>query len=335
MQFARRQAVTAALFSFVCATSIAAAPPNNSAGLRFLSPDDARNALTTDCDFFENLTLFDLEVRLQKKLAPEDRTHALQELTDLIRQSVMPWQAKETSALQGPIASILQQVRDLYPKISLPTIDLIKTNGREEGGASYTRGSAIVIPQFMLGPNAAELLRHELFHVISRHDPAVREKLYQAIGFSKVKGFVPPASVNRITNPDGVDYSWSIKLKSEGQPIEALLFVYSPKEYGGGGLFNYVKFGFLELEHTDGGCMAKLDGSGRPLVHQPQQLQGLYEQVGRNTEYLIHPDEILADNFKLVLAYRDPKRRSAIAARYDTKLLDKIDAVLKEVHTEQ
>jgi hypothetical protein len=36
------------------------------------------------------------------------------------------------------------------------------------------------------------------------------------------------------------------------------------------------------------------------------QVSGFYEQVGRNTEYIIHPEEILADNFAmLVLADQD------------------------------
>jgi hypothetical protein len=36
------------------------------------------------------------------------------------------------------------------------------------------------------------------------------------------------------------------------------------------------------------------------------ELEGLYEQVGRNTGYLIHPEEILADNFA-VLFQKPPK----------------------------
>jgi hypothetical protein len=33
-----------------------------------------------------------------------------------------------------------------------------------------------------------------------------------------------------------------------------------------------------------------------------QQVSGFFEQVGRNTEYLIHPEEILADNFALLFS---------------------------------
>jgi hypothetical protein len=30
-------------------------------------------------------------------------------------------------------------------------------------------------------------------------------------------------------------------------------------------------------------------------------VSGFYEQVGRNTEYIIHPEEILADNFAMLV----------------------------------
>jgi len=32
-----------------------------------------------------------------------------------------------------------------------------------------------------------------------------------------------------------------------------------------------------------------------------QQVAGFFEQVGRNTEYIIHPEEILADNFAILI----------------------------------
>jgi hypothetical protein len=30
-------------------------------------------------------------------------------------------------------------------------------------------------------------------------------------------------------------------------------------------------------------------------------VSGFYEQVGRNTQYIIHPEEILADNFAMLV----------------------------------
>jgi len=37
-------------------------------------------------------------------------------------------------------------------------------------------------------------------------------------------------------------------------------------------------------------------------IHEvdPRDMEGLFEQIGRNTRYLWHPEEILADNFALM-----------------------------------
>jgi hypothetical protein len=38
-----------------------------------------------------------------------------------------------------------------------------------------------------------------------------------------------------------------------------------------------------------------------PKLVGPQAISGFFEQVGRNTQYIIHPEEILADNFALLI----------------------------------
>ena len=51
---------------------------------------------------------------------------------------------------------------------------------------------------------------------------------------------------------------------------------------------------WLLVERRDGICRAT--GQRAEL----QELEGLYEQIGRNTDYLAHPEEIVADNFALL-----------------------------------
>ncbi len=38
-----------------------------------------------------------------------------------------------------------------------------------------------------------------------------------------------------------------------------------------------------------------------PILVPVEQVSGFSEQVGRNTNYIIHPEEILADNFEFLL----------------------------------
>lgn len=45
---------------------------------------------------------------------------------------------------------------------------------------------------------------------------------------------------------------------------------------------------------------AVFEGSSPKLVGM-ERVSGFMEQVGRNTDYIIHPEEILADNFALLV----------------------------------
>ena len=57
------------------------------------------------------------------------------------------------------------------------------------------------------------------------------------------------------------------------------------------GFMTQIRTVWLPVEREGERCSAHGERLGL------DELQGIYEQVGRNTEYLIHPEEILADNF--------------------------------------
>ena len=50
-------------------------------------------------------------------------------------------------------------------------------------------------------------------------------------------------------------------------------------------------------------CLSALEiyRNGLPYCLEIKQLSGFFEQVGTNTEYVIHPEEILADNFPMLI----------------------------------
>src|SRR5437667_368014 len=85
------------------------------------------------------------------------------------------------------VLSILAVRSHAVVPLSFPTtVQLIKTTGVEEGNAAYTRGTAIVISKVELSKTQSELEKiicHELFHILSRHNPKLRERLYAIIGF--------------------------------------------------------------------------------------------------------------------------------------------------------
>jgi hypothetical protein len=52
----------------------------------------------------------------------------------------------------------------------------------------------------------------------------------------------------------------------------------------------------MKVERQEGGWRPLLV-EGEPVMLAVEQLKSFSEQIGQNTKYIIHPDEIMADNF--------------------------------------
>ncbi|MGH7938734.1 MAG: hypothetical protein ACRD5Z_14905, partial [Bryobacteraceae bacterium] len=212
------------------------------------------------------------------------------------------------------VEASVEGVRPLLRRFPLalpPTIQMIKTTGAEEGGAAYTRGTAIVLPEKELAKSQAELEKlicHELFHILSRHNPDLRERLYDAIGFAHCDEIEFPRELasRKITNPDAPRNDHFIRLTLRGQEFLAVPILLSNAEVynvsRGGEFFEYLNFQFLVMKKTsDPKRLNLVYENSAPKLVGLQTVSGFFEQVGRNTEYVIHPEEILADKFALLV----------------------------------
>jgi len=131
---------------------------------------------------------------------------------------------------------------------------LIKTTGREDAGA-YTRGNGIIIPdmgsQWPSVDRLADGILHELFHVMTRYKPQIREQLYRVIGFHPCGEVpLPDSLLNRkITNSDAPSSSFFIEVSVKGVPIKVVPIIYSKSEqYNRGELSDYLIFKLMTVE---------------------------------------------------------------------------------------
>jgi hypothetical protein len=186
-----------------------------------------------------------------------------------------------------------------------PVVTLIQSTGREEGQAAYCRGSAIILPQAKVTgqPSGLErLLNHELFHILSSHNPRLRESLYRIIGFQPCEPIDPPAALRdrKITNPDAPLWDAVIALEVNGERTSAVPVLLSrtpqfePQQ--GGSFFRYLQFRLLAVERRDEHSWHVPSGR-EPTLLDPSHVPDFARQIGENTRYILHPDEILADNF--------------------------------------
>jgi len=274
----------------------------------FATVDQARQLLMQRDRFVQSMSPFDRAARLKT-----DKPVSEKQYLEFVGRNVLAWQAEEEQKLTTAFRGLQAALESL--DLSLPqTILAIKTTGREEGGAPYTRANAIVLPQSVLAAPAArlqQLISHELFHILSRANPGLRDELYRAIGFVKCAElpFPPELKPRKLTNPDAPQNDHCIRIGVDGQDHWAIPILYSRTETydtrRGGEFFNYLEFKLLLVERaSDSDTVKPLYEGQQPRLIDAEQASGFYEQIGNNTRYIIHPEEILADNFAFLVLDR-------------------------------
>ena len=273
--------------------------------VHFATQSEGRQILAAKDDFIQRLSPFDRSARMKT-----DKAVSEAEFLQFVERNVIDWTEEEMQILQAAIEAIQPLLRDL-PLSLPPTVQVIKTTGAEEGNAAYTRGAAIVLPKSELGKGLDHLKRlicHELFHIVSRQNAELREKLYAVIGFTKCNEMRLPPELERrkITNPDAPRNDHFIRLQIDGQEsLVVPILLSSSDTYDvkrGGEFFEYLQFQFLVVEKNGGPENMKIAiESSSPKLADMKRVSGFMEQVGKNTDYIIHPEEILAENFALLV----------------------------------
>lgn len=293
--------------------------------IAFATVEEGREILTAQDDFVLCMSPFDRASRVKTKDDVIEKDYL-----EFVSKNVLAWNDDE----KKKIITAFQGVQAKLEELALPfpeKVFFIKTTGREEGGAAYTRANAVIFPEANLTANSTmmqKLIAHELFHILTRANPELREKLYAAIGFVKCNDvFLVELKSRKITNPDAPRNDHCIRLRVGLNDQWAVPILYSKTEKydvkQGGDFFNYLQFQFLLVERDDKSFEAKpIYEDQKPKLIDLNQASGFFEQVGKNTQYIIHPEEILADNFSLLVLQKSKVQTPVI--------LKKIEEILKE-----
>ncbi len=292
----------------------------------FATVEEGRNILTAKDSFIEQLSPFDRSCRMRT-----DRDVPEKEFLDFVAQNVRSWEKEEEDRIRSIITTIQPKIDRFAPMLPR-TIYLIKTTGNEEGGVAYTRGNAVIFPEKLIGGGVLELYKlfsHELFHVITRRNTKLRDELYGVIGFKKCPLFEFPKTLKprKITNPDAPMNDHCISVKAGKQKLWVVPVLYSNVEryskVHGEEFFDYLQVAFLAVARDNGpGRKPTLLKSKEPQLYSEEKLGGFYEQIGKNTDYTIHPEEILADNFSYLFF--------GITELQSPEIIEKMEKVLED-----
>jgi len=285
----------------------------------FASRQAAIEVLAADDEYTSRMSQFDRMLRLKST------SHVTQaEYFEHMANNALDW----TDADQARLKPLLRRLSNALSgyRLSLPpAVLLIKTTGKEEVGEGHTRANAIVVPQHSLAEDDKTLfflLAHELFHVMTRYDERFRQAAYALVGFRVGAEIELPSIIAplQITNPDAPRHDSYVDVRVDGRTVTVVPVllsrsaVFDPEI--GDRLARYWSLRLMVIDDTSSpGAPAPQMRNGAPLLLSLKHVDGFLEQVGRNTRYIIHAEEILAENFAFLVtdkAVAQPQRVEAL-----------------------
>lgn len=264
---------------------------------RFASIQEGQAILGTEDDYIKSMTDF------EKCLKMNVRTISGTDIyLDFLKSCVLQWDDYEIDKIKRSAESAAKRLMNFSLDMEDPII-FIKTNGKEEWNSAYTRCNSIILPENKLkkyeGSKLERLLIHELFHIISRKNPVLREKIYEAIGYyvgNEIK--VPNELLSRkLTNPDAIYNKYYINLKYNGENINAIPIVLIGEDRENidcsKDVLSSISVKMLVVDESFNVGYSE----GRPICLGFDEIKGLSEKIGSNMSYIDQPDEILAEYF--------------------------------------
>lgn len=267
---------------------------------RFATRAEAQMLITELDDYTRNWNQFDIDVRLQK---PQGRKSALLQFA---MDQTLNWSDEEKARISKTMKSLDAEIKKQKYNLEFPKeIVFVKTTQKEEGNAeAYTRMNWIAIGEEALKSSSDTdlkyLVAHELFHLLTRQNVHFKKDMYQIIGFEVAEKeilFPSDLAEMRISNPDISRYDSYGTFTIGGQKQYCTMVIYTDKPYNGNTLFDYMKIGLVPLN----GEFIPVQKSGKTIIYSLDEAEDFYTQVGKNTSYVINPEEIMADNFAYTL----------------------------------
>lgn len=272
---------------------------------RFADAQEGAALLLANTAYTESLSQNDLNFRMQRTAATraEWEAHAAAQTRDFTEAEMT---AVEASF--GELSAFCTQ-RGLHLPPS-GEIVLIKTTMHEECDAgAYTHGTEIYLGETILSYIASEepayhaygleTLAHELFHCLTRNNPQFRAEMYAVLGFTVQDedfAFAEPVRERIIQNPDVEHHNaWAtFRIRGEDVPCAVVFTTTRPFEQPGDSFFDLRMTGLVPLD-------------GLSEIIPAEEAENFWEVFGRNTNYVIDPEETMADNFGFALVYGEDR----------------------------
>lgn len=334
------------LFLWACKSQPKTIPPiqlSQNHKVLFLDSLTASKAIIQDEKefFFNQVNTLDMSIQMGKNYeANISRDEILEDYKTFLKKDVLDFTKEETKFINAVFKEAYELCNKVSPNIFPPEIKLIKTHGKHYGkGAYYTRENCIIIPKDELilknHNRFMETMFHEISHIYTRYDTDKRTELYGLIGFKPLGNrsnlVIKEALNNRILlNPDGINFAYNIDLQDpNGGSYSAVpiisasetSFVEDKPEF-----FQYLNFSLFKINIRHSVSVLS-DAEGKTTINM-DNIPDFFEQITDNTGYIIHPDEIIADNFMYIMMRGKENGLNQNFSEKGLELLKNIKAIL-------
>ena len=262
----------------------------------FADEEEGRQLMRNRTLFHEQINEKSLDFLLQRKGG------TLEEYIEYSADQVMAFTPEEEQRVNDTLAW-LQHLLE-HHGLLLPDpgeITFVKSTSQEAfGSAGYTSEGNIFLAWFAYSPDYYddEMFRsvvvHELSHCLSRKYPEYREALYSLVNFTILdRDIEVPEEIRSqiIANPDVEHHDNCAEFTIGGEKKECYLVFLTDS--------NFEKPGDTFFSGMYSGVVP-LDGSG---VYRVEEVDDVWEVVGRNTDYVEDPEELMATNLAYALVY--------------------------------
>lgn len=289
--------------------------------LRFASVAEGRRVLAADDDWLPMTGGFQ-----RRAMMASAHAVTLAQFRQWNADAVQPWDEAQRGRWRVAALTIEARVRELRLPLPPETL-LIASNGQESARMPYTRANAIVITGLGTTPHPSDawLMAHELWHVVSRHAPALVDRVYREVGFEPIPELTQPLVWDeiRLANPDAPGNRHAMRAEVDGRSVllAPLLVAARTKLAPGEPFAALFEVRLAEVQPDSDGLRSRpVMQDGAPRWHAVDRVPVYLERLGGNTSYVIHPEETMADNVAFLLTGR-PARNAGLLKRIKAALL--------------
>ncbi len=247
--------------------------------------------------YFNKLTQNDLDYRTGKIGA------TLEDFKELARKQGDTFTDEEKQVIADSIARIEERFKEIgfnYP-LNSEIIFVKNKMGDEFGALAYTQGNQIYLESENLNfikdlsdpIDIDEMIAHELFHILSRNNPNLRQAIYNVFGFTIADepNFTPEIRNILASNPDVEKFDSYAMFNINGEMTKAVVVTILKNPYEDGqDLFSSLSPGIVLYDNPD-------------KYYTIDQVSNFWEVFGENTGYVITTEEAIADNFASAIIY--------------------------------